>query len=88
MEQNGWTKYEYAVLSKLESMDTFVQEVRGFMVEVRDTLSQHADHPARLAQVESTQVKLGMSLWKIGTLGVTLGAGVGFLMDLLITRIF
>ncbi len=92
MNQNGWTKYEYAVLSKLEDVDSFVQEVRGFMIEVREVLAQHADHPARIEGLETvTQTqdqRINLTMWKVGILGVVIGTGTGIILRFLLASVF
>lgn len=90
IDQNGWTKYEYAVLQKLEDLDNFVREVHVFMLEVKTDLARTADHPARISDLETICVaqksRLDMAIWKIGTLGVVAGATTGFVVDFLISK--
>ena len=73
---NGWSRYEVAVLDKLANIEDFMVESRSFMLEVRTTQALHADHPQRIAAVETRcsdqESNMGLLMWKIGVL-----AGIG-----------
>lgn len=92
VDENGWTKYEYAVLQKLDDLDNFVQEVRVFMLDVKTDLAKIGSHPKRIADLEKLGItqknRLDMAIWKIGTLGIIAGASAGYVMDFLITKVF
>ncbi len=92
IDQNGWTKYEYAVLSKLDDLDNFVQEVRVFMLDVKTDMAKTSDHPERISSLEEVAIvqksRLDMAIWKIGTLGIVAGASAGYVVDFLIAKVF
>jgi len=81
---NGWSRYEYAVLTKLKDIEEFVSETRGFMLDVRTHMSLHSDHPTRLARLEigasERDRKISLIVWKVGALAAIGGALVsGFI---------
>ena len=86
---NGWTRYEYAVLHKLEDLEEFSKEMRVSMTEVSAVLKQYCDHPEKIASLESRQAELekrsAVMWWKVGMLSGLAGALLAGIFHFLLT---
>jgi len=86
---NGWTRYEYAVLHKLEELEDFNKEMRSFITEVTGVLQLHCDHPTRITRLElrqaETEKKSALLWWKVGMLSGLAGALLAGIFHLLLS---